>query len=235
MSLLTITQAVCGRLGIPSPSAVIASSDPNIVVMRALANQEGRELARRATWQRLTIERSITTIAQEAQTSAIPSDFDRFVNETFWNYTKREPLFGPEPPDIWQQLKASLVGPPDQHFRVRGNDFLIIPTPPAGENIRFEYVSRWWVDTDADGLGESDVWTADADTALLDEEIIGLGVLWRWLKRNRLPYADEFGEYQAQVSQAISRDGARKTVSLAGWVDYDGPRRPGIPDGSWNL
>lgn len=234
MSLLTLVQAACDRLGIQMPGAVMSSNDDTIRVMRALATQEGRELARRTAWVKLTREHSFLTDSAEAQSNAIPADFDRFVNETVWNYTQNRGLIGPVDPQQWQQLKASLVGPPWQHFRQRGSAFLIIPNPPPGENIRFEYVSRFWVNVDGGGLGEADAWAKDTDTALLDEELITLGVIWRWLKRNRLPYADELQEYQAQVNQAIGRDGGKRVVSMGGQYD-PAPRVPSIQDGSWPL
>ena len=232
MSLLTLVQAACDRLGIPMPGAVMSSGDDTIRVMRALATQEGRELARRVAWQNLTKEHSFTTFAMEAQPGAIPADFDRFINETAWNYTQNRSLIGPVDPQQWQQLKASLVGPPWLHFRQRGNAFLIIPNPPAGENIRFEYVSRFWVDT-SDNVN-ADAWKKDTNVALIDEELITLGIIWRWLKRNRLPYNDELQEYQVQVNQAIGRDGGKRTVSMGGQYD-PAPRVPSIQDGSWPL
>ena len=100
--------------------------------------------------------------------------------------------------------------------------------------MRFEYVSRFWVDTNGDGLGDADAWANDANTALLSEELITLGIIWRWLKRNRLPYNDELQEYQGQVNQAIGRDGGKRTVSMGGQYD-PAPRVPSIQDGSWPL
>lgn len=227
MSLLTIVQSACDRLGLQRPSLVMASGDDTIRILRALANQEGRELSARGMWQRLVREQSFTTVAQTVQTGAIPSDFSRFVNNTAWNYTQQEPLRGPLEPHQWQMLNAGLVAPPDLFYRVRGNDLLILPDPPAGENIRFEYVSSWWVDTDADGIGEADAWAADADTALLPEEIITLGIIWRWLKRNRMAFSDEFAEYTAQVNQALGRDGGKRIVNMGDTGSFGDGRTSG--------
>lgn len=237
MSLLTIVRDAWSRLGIGTdlPSVVMANSDAQVAILRALATQEGRELAARVAWQRLTKEASFTTVAQEAQTGAIPADFGRLIPETVWNYTEREPLIGPVSAAEWQALQAGLVGPPDLHYRIRGNDFLIIPTPPAGETVKYEYVSAYWVDTDGDGDGGADAWASDTDTALLSEELLTLGVVWRWLKRNRSDYAAELAEYTTQVSQAIARDGGRGILGLGGRRYGDGPRQPGVPDGSWSL
>ena len=214
MSLLTLVQAACNRLGLAQPSVVMNSGDDTVRVIRALVNQEGRELAARGTWQRLTREQSFTTVAQTVQTGAIPADFARFVNNTVWNYTEQEPLRGPLEPHQWQMLSAGLVAPPDLFFRIRGNDFLILPDPPAGETIKYEYVSAWWVDTDADGIGEADAFAADTNTSLLPEELLTLGIVWRWLKRNRMAYQDEFAEYNMQVNQALGRDGSKGVINM---------------------
>lgn len=235
MTALSVVQDAWLRLGIDDdlPGAVWSSVDLTPRVMRSLLTQEGRELAARGAWQRLVKEQSITTTATQAQAGALPSDYSRVIPETVWNYTDREPLIGPIDAREWQALSASVVGPPDLHFRVRGNDFLILPTPEAGQNIRFEYVSAWWVDTDGDGDGDADAPASDTDTFLLPEELLTLGVMWRWLKRNRMPYDDYLAEYTTQVTQALGRDGVKGVLSMGG-TTY-GPRRPGVPDGSWNL
>lgn len=235
MTLLAIVQNACDRLGLQRPNAVMTSGDDTIRIMRALATQEGRELAARATWQKLTREQTFTTVAATVQPGAIPADFDRFINGTVWNYTEREPMLGPLEPVEWQALNAGLVGPPDLYFRIRGSDFLILPAPPAGEEIRFEYVSAYWVDTDGDAVGNASAWVADTNTALFDEELLTLGLIWRFLKRNKLPFVDEFSEYTTLVNQAIARDGARRVVNIAGGAGSGSPRLARVPEGSWSL
>lgn len=237
MTVLSVVQDAWGRLGIEDdlPGAVMSSSDTAVVVLRNLLAQEGKELAARGTWQRLVKEQTFTTTATQVQAGALPSDFDRMIPGTIWNYTEREPMLGPVEPNAWQELSAGLVGPPDLYFRLRGNDFLILPTPPASDEIRYEYVSTWWVDTDADGLGEAAAPVSDTDTFLLPEELLTLGLMWRWLKRNRLPFADEFAEYKVQVEQVLARDGVRKAINMGGSRTGMGGRFPRVPDGSWNL
>jgi hypothetical protein len=235
MTLLSIVQDAWQRLGIEddTPSVVVGASDTSVKVLLALSVQEGKELAARAMWQRLTKVATITTTATQVQSGAIPADFSRMIPDTAWNYTEREPLLGPLSPSEWQQLEAGLVGPPDLHFRLRGNDFLLLPTPEAGVDIRFEYVSTYWVDTDGDGEGDAVTWSADTDTPLLDEEAMTRGLVWRWLKRNRLPFADEFAEYKVWVDQLIARDGVRKTLNMGGGRSDE--RGAKVPEGSWNL
>lgn len=57
-------------------------------------------------------------------------------------------------------------------------------------------------------------WAADTDTALLDEDLIELGVIWRLQQRLGLAYAEEKDEYEREVDKAIARDGGTATLSL---------------------
>ena len=77
MSLLSIVQAVSGRLSLPQPSAVVGSTDKQVIQLYALANEEGASLARRHPWLALMEEQSFTTVAAPAQGAALPADLGR--------------------------------------------------------------------------------------------------------------------------------------------------------------
>ena len=57
MSLLTILtdteEGAAVLCGLPNPSSIVGSTDPNAPLLLRLANQEGRELSRRHDWQAL--------------------------------------------------------------------------------------------------------------------------------------------------------------------------------------
>jgi hypothetical protein len=71
-----------------------------------LAQQEGKELARRHTWQRSSRKQTFTATATETQSTAIPSDFDRFIDETMFNRTRKRHVYGPLNPQEWQFQKS---------------------------------------------------------------------------------------------------------------------------------
>ena len=71
---------------------------------------------------------------------------------------------------------------------------------------------------------------ADDDTSVIDEELIKLGVRWRFLKSKGLEYAEDFRQYEARVETAIVRDGAPARVNMGGTR-----RGSNIPEGSWNV
>ena len=142
MTLLTTLQDVAVKIGIDRPSSVIGSTDTTVKELLSFAQEEGKSLSKANDWQILIKEQTFTTTATETQASAIPSDFDRFVNETFWNRSKYRTLTGPLTPQEWQAVKASTISPVTDCFRYRGGSLLIAPTPTAGETMAFEYVSK---------------------------------------------------------------------------------------------
>lgn len=218
MSLKTIVQTAFSRMGLPKPDYVMVSADGGVHQMCALANQEGLELAQRHNWQALTKEHQITTTATETQAGAMPSDFSRFVNNTFFNRSRNYPVEGPVDPKDWQQYKADNFVGPYQLFRVRGDDMMLMPIPLANEDLAFEYVSKNWV---ADDKAEMN---ADDDTPLLDEELITLGCIWRYLSAKSLDHAQAFQDYEARVNNAIARDGGVRDLNFSG----SGSRHQGL-------
>ncbi len=211
MTLLTICQSAADRIGLPRPSAVIASTDQQVRELLAFANQEGIELMKAVNWQELETEHTFTTSAAAAQTSSIPSDWDRFVNDSMFNRTRERKMHGPISAQDWQQRQAySTASAIEYWWRLRGGAILITPTPAAGETIAYEYISENWI-LDTDGTTTKAAWAADTDTARLPEELIALGVRWRFLKAKGLEWTTAFQEYQDQVGKrSVQQKGAPK-------------------------
>lgn len=234
MSALTIIQSVASKiLGAP-PAAVFSSTDPAIVQLRSLMNEEGQELARGASfdhaWRALITETTFSTTAAAAQTGAVPSDFGWYIDDTMWNRTTQWPINGPMTSQEWQASQAVPTTGIYPFFRFRGSSLLIYPTPIASQTVAYEYVTKNWAQTSgSSGLAAM---TADTDTALLEERLIELGVRWRYLKAKGLSYDEDFRTYQLEVGKAISRDGGRRTHSLGGARQRQ--RSSLVPEGSWS-
>lgn len=234
MTILSICTDAVDRIAISlSGTTVFSNTADTARQMRALANQEGKELMRRGSWQALTKETTFLSLAQETQTGAIPSDFDHMLNETFYNRTRKRQVTGPLSPTDWQAQKSIIATVLYDSYRIRGNSVLMIPVPPAGDTYAFEYISKNFVLDNASTPKAA--FTVDTDTSILDEELITLGVIWRFLKAKGFDYSEAFRTYELQVSQALARDGSKRTINFAQQVNYGRPRYPGVQDGSWNL
>jgi hypothetical protein len=232
MTLLTLIQGATDRIGVVRPTAVISSTDQQVRQLVGLAQQEGKELAKRHSWQALTKENTFTSVAAETQTSSVPSDFDRFIDDTFFNRTEKRKLEGPLSPQQWAFHKSVVATTLVEAFRQRGNDILITPTPTAGQTMAYEYVSTQWCESS--GGTDQAAWAADTDVGLLPEELMTLGVVWRWQRTKGLDYAESFNTYEAQVAQTIARDGGKPTLNI-GSAPHSGARYPFVPDGNWSV
>lgn len=227
MTLLSIVRDASDRLGLTRPSSVIASTDQNTLALLGLAQEEGKTLARRHTWQVLQAEHTFST-ADGTASYALPSAFDRILIDTVFNRTRRRRMVGDLSPAQWQETQASLVTMVNPAFRIRGSLFLISPTPSAVETVAYEYISKNWCQSNI-STGQA-AWAADTDTGILDEELMTLGVIWRFRAAKGLDYAEAMNNYEIEVAKAITRDGAPVRVQTAN-VERDRiPHAPIVPE-----
>ena len=235
MSLLTIVQDVAVELGIPSPDTVISSLDEQVIQLRGLANAEGRDLCSRFNWQALIVEKTFLTTAAELQgtIAALVSagDFKHIINDTIWDRTQSRQIFGSIPLQTWQRVQASNVSGPHEEYQIRGGSLFILPAPAASSTMAFFYKSKHWCQSSG-GAGQA-AWAADDDTGVLDENLMGLGLKWRFLRAKGLDYSQEFDTYERHVQVAMATDTGKRKLHLGAPIDFG----PGIniQDGNFNF
>jgi len=231
MSLLTIVQNAATKIGVSRPDTVINNTSDEVGELLSFAKTEGKELMRRFDWQILRKEKTETTVATEEQT-ALPSDFDRFVNETFWNRTRKHPLYGPLTPQQWQRIKTWNSSPVTDSFTYRGNKILINPVPAAGETIAYEYISKNFCQSYA--LVAQSTWAADTDIGILDEHLMELGLVVRFKMSKGLDAGADLAEYDTQVMIAIGSESPKRTLNMTS-CGNEYSRGIVIQEGDWPL
>ena len=237
MTMLATVQYFCRRTNLPAPTTVMGSTDKQIGQIRALLEEEGQDLRSRGSWEGMTFETTHSTVASEdqgAMTAIAANGYEYIKNGTMWDRTDDLPVLGPLNAQEWQALKEVANTGPRYHFRIRGGKLLVNPVPVAGHTWAFEYVSKHWILAD-DGTTYREFFGADTDTILLPNHLVLLGLRWRWKKEKGLDYGEDFNTYEAQVKDAMGRDGGKPRLSMDG-NDFRGPS-PGvfIPQGSWPL
>lgn len=234
MSLLSIVQQFVKPTNLSSPATVYGTTDPQIKQILGLLEEEGNDLKKRGDWQGITFETTHTTLATEDQgaiTTIAPNGFRTIRNETFFDRTTRITVDGPIGDKEWQALKSTVVTGPKYQYRIRGNKLLANPVPAAGNTWAFEYLSNNWI-TDSAGVTYKQYFTADTDLVLLPEDILILGLRWRWKREKGLDYAEDFRTYESQVNNALGNDGGKRTLNMGGDNKGTGPR-VFIPAGNW--
>lgn len=238
MSLLTVVQSALGRLGITEPAIVAGSTDLLVKQAMRLANEEGTQLSTGASvrrsfnWSALQTEATWTTVATESQgtVESIAPGFKSLIGETIWiRDTQMRPT--PISPQQWQMAKATTLTGVWPYFRIVGGEIKMYPAPTAGQTAAFEYRTRYWAQSSS-GTDQA-AYADDTDVALLDEELIILGLKWRLLKAKGMAFDAEFSEYGMAVLDAMARDGASRVLSL-GEREYSPRDSLYVPEGSWS-
>lgn len=175
------------------------------------------------------------TIQFSQDTYQLPTDFSRYIGNTWWDRTNRWALIGPDSPQIdqWHRSGIVVIGP-RRHFRQVGSN--ITNTPPGQfswriwppltpattnpQELVYEYISDLCVSV----MGSStlsNTWANDTDISLLDGQALIMGLKWRWAQAKRYQYADYQAEWQEYVNRRKAQDGGTRVLSLSSVVDDD--------------
>lgn len=125
-----------------------------------------------------------------------------------------------------------MTGPRYQ-FRIRGGDLLVNPVPVAGHDWAFEYISKNWI-ISADGMTYREFFTQDTDEFLLPDQLVLMGLRWRWMREKGLDYSELYQTYEMQVKDAIGRDAGKPTLRMDD-TNQIAEHGTFIPSGSWNV
>jgi hypothetical protein len=233
MTLLSICSSAAKELGaFAAPTSVIGNSDLTAQQLLALSNKVGAALVREYDWQVLKTDYTFSTVASQ-EAYALPSDYKRMSDITIWDRTDRWPLLGPATDVEWQTLKGRL-NPGGSRFWYRevNNQLLFFPIPTDVYTIAFTYFSKSWVLQSSDGTTRTTAWTADADTSILDEDMITRGVVYEFRAAKGLPSAAALDDYQDAISKLRAGDTPRGAIDFGG-TSYRRNRWPLLPDGNF--
>jgi len=214
MTLLSICKDAAYEVQIAAPATIVGNTSTDALRFFRYANKVGIDLMKRFTWQDLRTEKTFTALGQSEQTSILPSDFDRFVPETFWDRTNQILVSGPVPPVRWNGLKASSYDGAARRFIYRGDSIFVIPVFDGGESLAFEYVSKNWAQSS--GGTPQEKFQADTDVSVINEELITLGVVYRWLLSEDQPYQEVKREFEDKAWEYYKTDQSAPEVLVAG-------------------
>lgn len=234
LNCLQIIQTASKRLGLTPPAVAVQSSDNAILQLVALLEEEGQEQATRYPWQSLQNEAQFTTVATELQGTmeTIASGWDYVVNDTMWNRSLRRPVYGPKSQQDWQQVKAMQLNGPFNSFRIKGDSLYFYPAPVAGQTVDFEYQTSNWVNLNAGGTGST--WASDLDTPALDDQLMTLGLIWRWRQAKGLDFSADYQKYEKRYADMANRDASKPRLYMDGST-YDIQPVILVPRGSFGI
>lgn len=173
----------------------------------------------------------MTAVASSSNTQAsynfgqilypLPGDIRSFINATYWDRNFRWPMLGPLSPVEWEVIVSGIspVGPRIR-FRVVANQMEIqpLPGPAQTDQIAYEYVSNAFC-TNAAGTPRTAAggvcrFAADSDLYRWPENVLRLGVKWRFLRAKGFDFSEELKQYNDARDFQLSVSGGSRSLRM---------------------
>lgn len=196
----------------------MAANNTLATQMAALARIDAEDLADRIDWPGLLRERTFATVATISQPGALPTDFGRFAfrpddHGQLYDIGNRQGIAGPASDAQWRELLNGFSGIYPS-WRIFGGVLQMAPAQAAGRQFSFDYITKNIYAT-ADGTGKS-VITADTDVFLIPENVITLGVVWRWKQVKGFSYAEELRNAETQIEKEAGKGAGGRRMIMVG-------------------
>jgi hypothetical protein len=145
---------------------------------------------------------------------AMPSDYDRVIDDTDWDKSKHWKMLGPETPQQWEWLISGYVSTgPRIRFRIWGNYFQIWPAIGTADTLGFEYVSNAWASS-ASGTAQTS-FTADTDTCIYPDRLMVAGLKLKYFSVKGFDTQAYQRDFNSELSIAKANDAGSPTLSMA--------------------
>ena len=220
MSILSVVRDVCLAIGVNPPSAMFSPSvQPRTQAeLLSLANEMAQRIAYDTReWTRLKVVGTFTgdgVVTPPDPTGVLvgttmfdlPANFKRMLlTANVWrsSNTQTPMVFIPDA-DEWLNRRArgwiSGLG----EWTILGGQMHITPVMPVGENATYAYLDKNCIQLYGGGYG--DTFMNDADTFLLGDRLLKLGMIWQWKANKGSPYAEDMGTYSDALTMAMGSD-----------------------------
>lgn len=235
LTLLELCQETIGEMAsdIATPSAIVSSSDQTLIQLRRIANRVGRDLMREFEWRRLVTEYTFNTVAGTALYD-LHHGFDRMIADTHYDRTNDWANLGPASSQQWQWLNTGLSALTTINWRLYLNQIQLYPTPTSVMTMAYEFVSKYWVIIPFATVGTAAFFTDDADTCIYPDDVMTLGMMYRWYKAKGLDWEDKYADYMRAKATAQAQDVpvGRKSLTPRSLSRLD---HVTVPEGNWSL
>lgn len=151
----------------------------------------------------------------------LPADLQHFQSATAWDTNFRWQLLGPLSVQEQEVIERGIspVGPRIRYWLQDGK-FNIQPLPGLTQFdlISMRYISNAWC-TQADGTPRAAVggvcrWGADTDKYIWPDDVMVLGIKWRFLRAKGLPYDEEYDTWASARDVQLATSGSSRNLPM---------------------
>lgn len=218
-TLLSSCQDASDELGIASPSSIIGATNEDARRLLNAARREVNFLSNKYDWQSTIKSSDIVTVSGQ-ESYDLPGDYRRDLMQTTYdnsNQYRAVPLSYRN----YNKLKFGIDGTADinSYYRIIGDKIRFLPENVAtGSTITFDYVTKDIV-CSASGVPKSD-FTVDSDTHVFDDEMVILGIIWRFKRMRGETYNDDKNDYNIHLSDLWAKDGPSMVLCWGSYYDH---------------
>lgn len=164
---------------------------------------------------------------------AMPSDFDRQVDRTHYDKSKRWEMAGPATSQEWQFLKSSYISTgPRLRYRIMGGYFQIWPMSVTPELLGFEYLSGYWA---SNGGTPKSSFTLDTDTCVFPDRLMVIALKKKYFEIKGFDPSAFTRDYQRELSIAKANDAGAATLTMGQRTGSVLVGYENIPDSGYGL
>lgn len=227
MTLLTVAKDVALDVGLEEPVQLFGSTEREHRELIRIAGKALREILNYHEWSVLKKEYTFTGDGV-TRAFSMPADYHRMpksagmysstqLGSTLAHVIDESEWLRREVNGFTTTLGEWIVYGGQMHFR---------PAPALGEEIKFFYISDQLV------TGKS-AFTADADTFVMDEELLRLAMVWKWKVEKGMHVGEDLINFQNEASVQAGNDKGSKILTMGnrrgGFADvYAFPRAVGV-------
>lgn len=252
LTLLQHCRDVADIEGLPEPSSIIQTDDPELRKLRAAANQIIQHIASRfaydwnvraTRWKQLVAQTSVVnrTLAEIAKQNASSTNIAQgsedivILPRTVWNLSKRQPLNGPFNPE--QRSAVTVIGQGGAFYNwwIENGAFCCYPYIPVGDEIQLYYRDARGVLPANTPVSPGDAtapvpqlayrFSSDQDRPACSDHTFSLGLQYKWRERSGFPFTEIWNSFELALMNESSKVHNHQEHSLD-----TGPRalQPGI-------
>lgn len=220
-NILEICREAADLVAVQKPEDLFSGASQQEAVFLSIAKDTLDSLLRYGDWQELTKEGTLYT---EEEVSNYPihdfcPDFYSLLNNTIYIKDSSEKVIGSITPEQWMKEKYFNVSSLGLKFKIQNGILKFLSQPPAYINIVFQYRSANIVYDAQNGYQEKSELTKNTDIPVFDEFLVKKGIVWRWYRRNGMPYEEEYNEYVRELKNRFGSGLATQDIKLSSCED----------------
>lgn len=218
MSLYSICKSVLAQTGWTVFNTIAANSDATAVQIKELANEELRQLSKRYDWLETEVEYSFNTVVGQ-HIYLLPEDYRRSKPGSMFNAVQYYTVRGSVEQQEWNYRRHGLYASLDrQHYKLKfnGTRYAIeLAAPPSSvEELLFVYQTKEFAVDDA-GFSKLE-YEADTDVAKIPEDLVKLGLKWRFREAKGMDFSAALAEYNTTINQQFAQSKDRAEIPVGG-------------------